>query len=194
MKHAITADDILPLSVWGEVRRDRRLAVMELKRRRRLEVGPFATVMFECWQTMWLQVQEMLWIEKGGAEQLDGELAAYNPLVPKGDELVATLMLEIEDEVRRARLLAGLGGVEHGVELRFAGQTVRAVPEGDVERTTADGKASSVHFLHFPFTPDQTARFRTVGTQVVFAVTHPAYPHLTALPEAMRQHLSEDFA
>ncbi len=193
MKHAITADDILPLSVWGEVRRDRRRAVMELKRRRRLEVGPFATVMFECWQTMWVQVQEMLWIEKGGPEQLEGELAAYNPLVPKGDELVATLMLEIEDEARRARLLAGLGGIEHRVELRFAGETVRAVPEGDIDRTTAEGKTSSVHFLHFPFTPGQIAEFRATGTQAILAITHSAYPHMTALPEAVRQRLCEDF-
>lgn len=193
MKGAITPDDILPLDVWAEVRRDRRRAVMELKALRRLEVGPFATVHFECWQTMWFQVQEMLWTEKGGDAQLPDELAAYNPLVPKGDELVATIMLGIEDEARRQRVLATLGGIEESMELRFAGETVRGVPEGDVERTTEAGKTSSVHFLHFRFTMAQIARFRAPGTEAVFAITHPGYRHMAVLPEAMRGILCDDF-
>ena len=71
------------------------------RRTARVEVGPFATFYFENYDTMWLQVQEMLRIEKGGAEQIAGELEAYNPLIPQGDELIATLMLEIEDADRR---------------------------------------------------------------------------------------------
>jgi hypothetical protein len=193
MKRNITPDDILPLDVWAEIRRDRRRALMELKALRRIEVGPFATVQFECWHTMWFQVQEMLWIEKGGTAQLPGELAAYNPLVPKGDELVATVMLGIEDEARRQRVLAGLGGIEDSMELRFAGDAVRGVPEGDIERTNEDGKTSSVHFLHFRFTPPQIARFRARGTEVTFAVGHPGYRHLAVLPEAVRGALSDDF-
>ncbi len=194
MKHSITPDDILPLALWADIRRDRRRALMELKALRRVEVGPFATVQFECWQTMWYQVQEMLWIEKGGDDQLPGELAAYNPLVPKGDELVATVMLEIEDEARRQRALAGLGGIEDSMELRFAGETVRGRPEGDLDRTTEDGKTSSVHFLHFHFTPAQIARFRARGTEVTFAIGHPNYRHMTVLPEAVRGVLGDDFS
>lgn len=194
MKRSITRDDILPLDVWADVRRDRRRAVMDIKAVRRLDVGPFATVHFECWQTMWFQVQEMLWTEKGGDAQLADELLAYNPLVPKGDELVATVLLGIEDEIRRQRLLAGLGGIETTMELRFAGETIRGVPEGDVERTNEDGKTSSVHFLHFPFTPAQVARFRATGTEVTFAVGHPNYRHMAVLPETVRRNLCDDFA
>ncbi|MEJ0044713.1 MAG: DUF3501 family protein [Rhizomicrobium sp.] len=82
------------------------------KKNRRMEVGPYATFYFENYQSMWLQVQEMLRIEKGGAEQVAGELEAYNPLIPQGSELIATVMIEIEDADRRDRELRRLGHIE----------------------------------------------------------------------------------
>src|SRR5690606_12633858 len=97
------------------------------------------------------QIQEMLYIERGGDAQLTDELAAYNPLIPQGRELVATFMIEIEDEARRRRILAKLGGIEKTITLEIDGAAIQAVPEADQERTTATGKTSSVHFLHFPF-------------------------------------------
>ncbi len=90
---------------------------------RRIEVGPFATFYFENYATMWLQVQEMLRIEKGGDEQVPGELVAYNPLIPQGDELIATMMLEIEDGDRRHRTLLTLGGIEETVFMEIGGET-----------------------------------------------------------------------
>ena len=93
-------------------RAERRKHISEIKRNRRLEVGPFATFYFEFYETMLHQVQEMLFIEKGGEAQLADELAAYNPLIPQGSELVATVMFEIDDPIRRGRVLATLGGVE----------------------------------------------------------------------------------
>jgi len=192
-KHEITHDDILPMEVFARERRDRRRALADIKRDRRLALGPSATLYFENYDTMWWQVHEMLLVEGGGEAQLADELAAYNPLIPKGQELVATLMFEIDDPVRRDALLDRLGGVEHGLRLTVDGETIVAVPEGDVERTTEDGRASAVHFLHFPFTPNQIARFRAADARVVVAIEHPAYGHMTVMPDAVRQALARDF-
>jgi hypothetical protein len=163
------------------------------KRRRRVEVGPVATFYFENYQTMWHQVHEMLFIEKGGEAQIEDELRAYNPLVPQGNELVATVMFEIDDPVRRAATLLKLGGIEDKMFITVGGETVRGVPEGDVERTKSDGKTSSVHFVHFRFTPAQIGKFRASGAQVVLGFDHPEYGHMTALPDATRTALAQDF-
>lgn len=190
----ITRADILPFAEYERVRPDRRRAMVELKRRRRVEVGPCLTVQFECWDTMWYQVQEMLRIERGGDAQLPGELEAYNPLIPQGDELVATVMIEIDDEIRRRRELAALGGIETAIAIELDGERIPARAEDDVERTQADGKTSSVHFLHFHFTPAQAARFRQPGGRAVMVVDHPHYAHMAVIPEAARQTLAADFA
>jgi hypothetical protein len=189
----ITEADILPLPDYVKERAQRRTAISALKKTRRLEVGPFATFYFESFDTMLHQVQEMLYIEKGGAEQLPDELAAYNPLIPDGRELTATMMLEIDDPVRRERVLATLGGIEHSMFIRFAGETVKGMAEDDQERTRADGKASSVHFAHFPFTAEQIAKFRAPGTEVVVGFTHENYGHMAVMSETVRAALAKDF-
>lgn len=190
----ITRDDIWPMDRYALQRREKRQAAVALKRDRRLHVGPFATFHFENFDTMWLQVHEMLFIEKGGEAQIDDELGAYNPLIPQGRELVATLMFEIEEPVRRARELARLGGIEDQVVLSVGGQRVVAAPEGDVERTRADGKTSSVHFLRFPFSDAEVAAFRDPATQVTLGFDHPNYGHMAALPATLRAALAADFA
>ena len=194
-KHSISRDDIIPLEVYGPERAERRRVVIAYKRPRRLEVGPFAALYFENYTTMLSQIQEMLWIEKGGDEQLADELAAYNPLIPQGRELVATLMFEIADETRRDAILTTLGGIEDMVSLEVAGQKVRAVAEVEdgIERTRFDGKTSSVHFLHFPFQPAQIAAFRQPNARIIAAIEHPAYGHMAVLPEATREALAGDF-
>jgi hypothetical protein len=189
----ITEADILPLPDYVKVRAERRTAISALKKNRRFEVGPFATFYFESFDTMLHQVQEMLYIEKGGAAQVPDELAAYNPLIPDGRELTATVMLEIDDPVRRARVLAMLGGIEHAMFIRFAGETVKGVAEDDQERTRADGKASSVHFAHFPFTAAQIAKFRAPGTEVVVGFSHENYGHMAVMSETVRAALARDF-
>jgi hypothetical protein len=194
MKREITRQDILPMAEFAKLRKDKRAAVVALKRDRRIEVGPFATFHFEAWETMWLQVHEMLFIEKGGEEQIQGELDAYNPLIPKGEELVATVMFEIDDPARRARVLAKLGGVEETAFIEVDGDRVLAMPEPDQDRTSAEGKASSVQFLHFPFTPAQIEKFRKPGAKVLIGFSHPEYGHMAAIPEAMRTALAKDFA
>jgi hypothetical protein len=191
-RHELTRDDILPMEQYVLERRQRRRKLVDVKRNRRIEVGPVCTVYFENYETMWNQVHEMLYIEKGGEEQIADELAAYNPLIPKGRELVATVMFEIDDPTRRKALLSRLGGVEETAFIEFDGETVTGVPEEDVDRTNAAGKASSVQFIHFPFTDEQARKFRQAGTRAVVGLKHPAYAHMAVMPEAVRQALADD--
>jgi hypothetical protein len=190
----ITPADLIPDADYARERRERRLALLPVKRLRRVELGPICTVLFETYETMLFQVQEMLLTEKGGAEQVPDELAAYNPLIPQGSELVATVMFEIDDEVRREATLARLGGVEDSFFLQVGAERAPGVPEGDVERTRDDGKTSSVHFLRFPLTSDQIARFRDPATQILVGCAHEAYSHLAGLTPATRAELAKDFA
>ena len=178
---------------YAAARPERKRAVAELKKHRRVAVGPDATFYFESYDTMLHQVHEMLYIEKGGEQQIEDELRAYNPMIPNGRELVATLMFEIDELDRRVEFLAGLGGVEETVTLTLNGETITATPEHDVDRTTADGKASSIQFLHFAFTDAQVKKFRTPDAQVTIAIGHQKYGHLAVLPEAVRQALAQDF-
>jgi hypothetical protein len=192
-KHELTAADILPRADYVKARAEHRSRVSAIKRNRRVEVGPHVTFYFESFDTMWLQVQEMLHIEKGGAEQLKDELAAYNPLIPKGRELVATFMIEIDDALRRARVLAGLGGIEDTAFFQLGDAKIPGLPEADQDRTRADGKASSVQFVHFLFTEAQIAAFRQPGAQVILGFSHPAYSHMAVVAEATRAELAGDF-
>jgi hypothetical protein len=192
-KHEITAADIMPAAEYAKQRVELRRRIGATKRNRRVEVGPYVTFYFESYETMWLQVQEMLHIEKGGDAQLADELQAYNPLVPNGAELVATFMIEIDGPDRRARVLGRLGGIEETAFLRFGGETVAAQAETDQDRTTAEGKASSVQFVHFAFSPAQIEIFRKPDTEVVLGFRHPDYSHMAVMPDAVRAELAKDF-
>ncbi|HET8727325.1 MAG TPA: DUF3501 family protein [Alphaproteobacteria bacterium] len=191
-KTSITRDDILSMDDYARIRAAKRRDLRPIKIRRRVAVGPYATFYFENYETMWHQVHEMLFIERGGEEQIADELEAYNPLIPQGRDLAATVMFEIDDPVRRKTFLSKLGGVEETMTLEFEGHTVSSVAEEDVDRTTADGKASSVQFVHFPMTDEQAALFKRPDTRVALGITHPAYPHLTILPEEVREELARD--
>ena len=190
----VTRTDLISDDDYAKIRRERRAALLPVKRLRRVELGPFCTVYFECFDTMLFQIQEMLLTERGGEAQIADELAAYNPLIPQGAELVATVMFEIEDPVRRATMLARLGGVEDCFFLQIGEGRAPGVPEGDIERTREDGKTSSVHFLRFGLTPAQIAVFRDPKTAIMLGCDHPAYSHLAGLSPATRAELSRDFA
>ncbi len=192
-RHTITEADLLPAAQYAAVRTEKRRAIAARKRQRRVEVGPHVTFYFENFSTLWLQIQEMLHIEQGGAAQIPDELAAYNPLVPNGSELVATFMIEIDDPVRRARVLAQLGGIEETAFLKVGGETIRAIAEQDQDRTSEEGKASSVQFVHFPFSPAQIASFSQPGAEVVLGLSHPNYGHMAVLSEPVRAELAGDF-
>ena len=192
-KHALTRTDIIPAAEYAATRRERRHAITELKKHRRLEVGPFATFFFENYETMWQQIHEMLHVEKGGEAQIADELEAYNPMIPQGSELIATIMLEIVDQARRTNALARLGGIESHVFLEVAGERITGEPDPTRENTSPDGKASSVQFVWFRFTPKQVAHFRAPGARVVAGFDHPNYSHMAVMPESVRASLSEDF-
>lgn len=188
----ITAKDIVADTDYAGQRRERRAALLPVKRLRRIALGPHCTLYFESFETMLFQIQEMLLTEKGGALQLADELAAYNPLIPQGRELVATVMFEIDEPARRAAILASLGGVEDRFFLRIGEDRAPGAPEGDVERTREDGKTSSVHFLRFALTDDEAAAFRDPATPVMVGCDHPLYGHLAAMCEATRAELAKD--
>jgi hypothetical protein len=194
MKREITREDILPMAAYESERRELRRDLVAKKKFRRQDVGPVCTFYFESYDTMWAQVHEMLYIEKGGEAQIEDELRAYNPLIPQGRELIATVMFEIDDERRRKTFLSKLGGVEETAFFEVDGERILGKPEEDVDRTNAAGKASSVQFVHFPFTDAQVAKFRQPGTRVVLGFTHPEYSHMTILPEDVRGALAQDFA
>jgi len=189
----LTRDDFLPPAEYLPVRRERRRRLSELKRRRQVEIGPFAIFHFENFETVRHQVQEMLYIEKGGDAQLKEELEAYGPLLPKGADLVATVMFEIDDPVRRGAELLRLGGIEDHAYIDVEGHRVRSEPDPTRENTSAEGKASAVQFLKFAFALDLISRFKMPGAQIVVGFDHPNYAHMAVLPEPVRAALAEDF-
>jgi len=190
----ITRADLVSDEEYRAQRKARRAQLMPVKALRRVHLGPWCTVLFESFETMLFQVQEMLLTEKGGEAQVPDELAAYNPLIPQGDELVATILFEIDDPVRRARILAELGGVEDRFFLEVGASRCPGLAEGDVERTRDDGKTSSVHFLHFRMTGAEIAAFRDPAVEARIGCDHPRYSHLATLSTATREELAKDLA
>ncbi len=191
-KREIIKEDIMPIDIYTKNRKEIRKNIVEFKKNRRVALGPYATFYFESYETMLAQIQEMLYIEKGGDEQLADELTAYNPLVPDGKELTATLMFEIDNPVSRASFLGKVGGIEQQVFMKVEGEEIKAVPEEDVDRTSAEGKASSVQFIHFKFSDEQIIKFKNTS-EIEIGINHKEYSHTTKLPNATIKSLSEDF-
>jgi len=185
--------DLMPLNEYVKIRKQFRKELVEFKKKRRIAIGPYATFYFECFETMRGQIQEMLHIEKGGDEQLKDELNAYNPLIPKGNELVATLMFEIDDPILRADFLGKAGGVEEKVCIKVDDEKINAKPEKDVDRTSAEGKASSVQFLHFNFSENQIKKFKDNKNEALLVINHNTYNHQVKILNETRNALVEDF-
>ena len=193
-KKEIQKEDIMPLDIYIGKRRELRNNIVDYKKNRRVALGPYATFYFESYETMLAQVQEMLYIEKGGDEQLQDELSAYNPLIPNGKELTATLMFEIDNPISRAAFLGKVGGIEETVFMKINGEKIKAVPEEDVDRTSSEGKASSVQFIHFNFTDDQIEKFQSNSSEIELGIDHKEYSHSTKLSKENIASLSTDFS
>ena len=193
-KKEIQKEDIMPLDVYIKNRKELRKNIVSFKKDRRIALGPYATFYFESYETMLAQVQEMLYIEKGGEEQLKDELIAYNPLIPNGKELTATLMFEIDNPVSRSAFLSKVGGIEEKVFIKIDGESIKASPEKDVDRTSAEGKASSVQFIHFKLSDEQIQKFKSEGADVEIGINHKEYSHTTKLSLANLSSLSADFS
>jgi|TARA_B110000259_G_scaffold78868_1_gene92455 hypothetical protein len=192
-KRYIEKEDLLSADTYAENRKQIRKVLVEFKKNRRIALGPYATFYFESFETMVAQIQEMLHIEKGGDEQLKDELTAYNPLVPNGKELTATLMFEIDNPISRSVFLGKVGGIEEKIFMKIDNETVKAVPEDDVDRTSAEGKASSVQFIHFKFKDEQIAKFKLDNTNIEIGIDHKEYAHTTKLTEDNIKSLIADF-
>ena len=193
-KKEIQKEDIIPLDLYIEKRRELRKNIINFKKNRMIVLGPYATFYFESYETMLAQVQEMLYIEKGGDEQLQNELSAYNPLIPNGKELIATLMFEIDNPISRAAFLGKVGGIEETVYMKINGEKIKAVLKEDVDRTSAEEKASSVQFIHFNFTDDQIEKFKSNSSKIELGIDHKEYSHSTKLSEENICSLSADFS
>jgi hypothetical protein len=189
----IQKKDLMPADAYAENRKKIRKDLVEFKKNRRIALGPYATFYFESFETMVAQIQEMLHIEKGGDEQLKDELTAYNPLVPNGKELTATLMFEIDNPVTRGAFLDKVGGIEEKIFMKINNEFVKAVPEDDVDRTTTEGKASSVQFIHFKLNEDQINKFKSGNLDIELGIDHKDYAHTTKLTEENVKSLSADF-
>ena len=189
----VTKADLIPADEYAKNRKEHRRKIVSYKKNRRVSLGPYANFYFESFETMKAQIQEMLHIEKGGDEQLNDELAAYNPLIPKGKELVATLMFEIDNPLSRAEFLNKVGGIEEKVFLKISGEIIKSIPEQDVDRTSAEGKASSVQFIHFEFTDEQIKKFKDSSNEIIIGVDHEMYNHTVKLTEDNQKALAMDF-
>ena len=190
----VTKADLIPLEQYSKDRKRLRKEIIEFKKKRRVSLGPYATFYFECYETMLAQVQEMIYIEKGGNSQLEDELAAYNPLIPQGSELVATLMFEIDNPLSRAEFLNKVGGIEKKIFIKINSETINSTLEKDVDRTSLEGKASSVQFIHFNFTDEQIIKFKNLDNEVILGIDHNLYHHTTKICEHTKKALINDFA
>ena len=189
----VTKKDLLSLNEYSNQRKILRKQLIELKKNRRIHLGPYATFYFESYETMLAQIQEMLFIEKGGEKQVDDELIAYNPLIPKGKELVATLMFEIDDPLSRSEFLNKAGGIEHKVFMKVNNEKINSIPEKDVDRTSAEGKASSVQFIHFNFTDKQIEEFKNLDNEIILGIDHGLYAYNIKIKDNVRKSLMMDF-
>ena len=189
----VTKSDLMPIEEYSKKRKTIRKEIVNYKKNRRIPLGPYANFYFESYETMKAQIQEMLYIEKGGDEQIKDELAAYNPLIPNGKELVATLMFEIDDPVSRLDFLNKVGGIEEKVYMQVGKDKISAIPEKDLDRTSAEGKASSVQFIHFNFSDEQIQKFKNFDNDVILGIEHNLYNHMVKISDDAKKSLLNDF-
>jgi len=191
----IKRESLMTLEAYARERKEFRARVIEHKRARTLHLGDHVTLLFEDELTIRYQVQEMLRIEKiFDDEGIQAELAAYNPLVPDGANLKATMLIEYDDADERRRALAALKGIERRVWARVEGcARVFAIADEDLDREN-DEKTSSVHFLRFELTEEMISALK-YGVALSFGVDHPNYQaEIPVVGAATRQSLVADFA
>lgn len=190
---ALTHDDLLSLETYAKQRADFRTRALEHKRNRKVRVGEHVTLLFEDRLTVQYQVQEMLRAEKiFEPEGIAEELAAYNPLIPDGHNLKATMLIEYEDVEERRRELVRLRNIEHEVLLVVEGHPpVRAISDEDLPRSD-DEKTAAVHFMRFELDEAMVASFKR-GAGVSLRIEHPNYRAEARLTDAQRTALAADF-
>ena len=191
----IAPDSLLTLEAYARQRGDFRLRVIEHKKNRTLRLGDHLTLIFEDELTIRYQVQEMLRIEKIFEDEgIQGELDAYNPLIPDGRDLKATMLIEYEDVGERAKALASMKGIEDRVWVQVEGLArVHAIADEDLDREN-DDKTSSVHFVRFELTREMAAALK-YGMALAMGIDHPAYAvTLEAVAPGTRAALVKDLS
>lgn len=188
--------DILSLQEFEKIRELKKPEIIALKKIRRLSIGPDITFYFENVQTIWWQIHEMLRIEKGGKEQIEDELNAYNPMIPLNTngtfEISATMMIEIDDPIRRQVVLKQLFGIDQQVFIRWTNINIQAFSVDNAERNRAsDQKTSSVHFLKWRILADQVSEF--LNTESILSINNPFYNFSEKLPLPLKESFKEDF-
>ncbi|HXU52979.1 MAG TPA: DUF3501 family protein [Casimicrobiaceae bacterium] len=188
----IARDSLMTLEAYARGRKDFRARVIAHKKLRTVHVGDHVTLLFEDELTMRYQVQEMLRIERIFEDEgIDAELAAYNPLVPDGSNLKATMLIEYDDPDERKEMLARMKGIEDATWIAVAGMSrVMAIADEDMDREN-DDKTSSVHFLRFELAPPMIAALKS-GAALAAGVDHPAYRAEATLAPATRDALVAD--
>jgi hypothetical protein len=185
--------DILDLRAYERVRDDRREEIIELKRRRRVQLGTVVTLMFENRATMQSQIHEMMRAEKVVRdEQILEELHAYNPLIPEAGQLSATLFIELTTPEQMLEWLPKLVNIESSIVFKLSdGSTVTAITEeGHAETLTRDNVTAAVHYIRFEFTPQQVEAFATGDVEIL--CVHPAYIEVANLPQFVIDELLTD--
>ncbi len=184
-------NDLYTLEAYARERPAFRARVLAHKQPRTVAVGPHVTLVFEDRLTIQYQIQEMLRVERVFEPAgIADELGAYNPLIPDGRNLKATMMIEFPDPEERARKLAQLHGIEHRVTLRAGAETATAIADEDMERSN-ETKTSAVHFLRFELGAGAIEAFRR-GSAVELAIEHPQYRAHAALDAATLAALAAD--
>ena len=189
----IEKSDILSRDEYKIKRKSLREKMVLRKKFRRVDIGPYVTVYFENKDTIIHQINEMVYIEDGGEQQIDDEILAYKSLVPDGRELVATVMVEIDSPLKRAEVLSKMGGFEQTFSINIGNLSVKGKAELDVDRTTSDGKASSVQFVHFNFNNEEIKKFKDSNLKIALSINHEAYAHSTYLQSDTQHELGLDF-
>ncbi|OGA40710.1 MAG: hypothetical protein A3G28_03180 [Betaproteobacteria bacterium RIFCSPLOWO2_12_FULL_68_19] len=190
----IRRESLLSLEAYARERNAFRASVMAHKKKRTVRLGEHVTLQFEDELTIRYQVQEMLRIERIFEEQgIQGELDAYNPLVPDGANWKATMLIEYPDAEERRRMLARLKGIERRTWVRVAGcERVDAIADEDLERETEE-KTSAVHFVRFELSEEMRKRLRG-GAPLSMGIDHPRYRAEVEVPAGVREALVADLA
>jgi hypothetical protein len=192
--NTIEKSDILSRDEYKSKRKTLREKMVLRKKFRRVDIGPYVTMYFENKDTIIHQINEMVYIENGGEEQINDEISAYKSLIPDGQELVATVMIEIDSPIKRAEFLAKMGGFEEKISIKIGDQEIKGKAELDGDRTTADGKASSVQFVHFEFKGKAVEIIKNHMENVTISINHENYKHSSVLNIDTVKELVKDFA
>ena len=191
--NTIEKTDILSRDEYKIKRKSLREKMVLRKKFRRVDIGPYVTMYFENKDTIIHQINEMVYIEDGGEQQIDDEILAYKSLIPNGSELVATVMVEIDNPIKRAEFLSKMGGFEETINIKIHDKEIKGKAELDGDRTTADGKASSVQFVHFEFDQEAVKSIKNNMENVCISINHSSYRHSVILNTDTVGELIKDF-